>query len=202
VTTTVFAQQAQLTFNTTGANQIVSLKVSGSTYHGGCGQATWQLIGPSPATTPIAGANICPTAYAVSLPVAGTYTIDVVPNYWLYTGGLTFQLQNAPLVTAPISIGGAPVTVTTSVPAQQAQLTFTTTSASQVVNVQVSGSTYPTGCTNPTVTLNGPPSGTNLISTTNLCLNTITETLTNVGTYTLTVTPWNTDTGSVTITLY
>jgi YD repeat-containing protein len=200
-TTTVPGQQATLTFNTTSANQIVSLQVSGSTYVGGCGFATWQLIGPSPATATIAAANVCANAYAVQLPVAGTYTIVVSTNYFT-TGSATFQLQNAPVVTASISIGGAPVTVTTTVPAQQAQLTFSTTSASQLLHVVVSGSTYPTGCTNPTVALNGPAPGANLIGTTNLCPNITIDTLANVGTYTLTVTPWSNDTGNVTLQLY
>jgi YD repeat-containing protein len=201
VTTTVPAQQAQLTFTTTSANQIVSVEVSGSTFTSGCGPTTWQVSGPSPTMSVIAGADVCSNAYAVTFPVAGTYTIVVIPNSF-YTGSVTFQLQNAPLVTAPISIGGAPVTVTTTVPAQNAQLTFTTTSANQFVTLQISGSTYPTGCTHSELILNGPAPGTGLISTNNLCPSTSAFTLPTVGSYTLTVTPWSMDTGSVTVQLY
>jgi hypothetical protein len=53
------------------------------------------------------------------------------------------QLQNAPTVTGTISINGAFVTKTTTVPAQRTELTFATTTTNQHVNVLLSGVTYP-----------------------------------------------------------
>jgi hypothetical protein len=117
------------------------------------------------------------------------------------TGSITIRIQNAPTVTAPITIGGAPVTVTTTVPTQQSQLTFTSSSANQVINVQRSANTYP-NCEHELLSLNGPLPDTTRLDSTDVCTGTDAFTLPAIGTYTLTVIPADSDTGGVTIQIH
>jgi len=200
VTTTVPAEQGQVTFTTTSANQQVSLQVSNATYPSNCGYGSLTLTGPSPSTTYIGSYNVCTGASLMTLPTAGIYTLTVKP-WGSDTGSVTIQLQNAPTVTATATIGGSPVTVTTTVPAEQGQITFTTTSANQQVSLQVSNATYPSNCAYGSLALTGPSPSTTYISGYNVCTGASLMTLPTAGTYTLTVKPWGSDTGSVTIQL-
>jgi len=78
----------------------------------------------------------------ITLPVTGTYSITIDPDTSV-TGQMTLTLYDVPAnPTASITIGGSPVTVTTTTPGQNAKLTFNGT-AGQRVNLQMSGVTLP-----------------------------------------------------------
>src|SRR5438093_7551519 len=76
-----------------------------------------------------------------TLPTTGTYTI-VVDNYTTTTGSITLTLYNVPAdFTGTITPGGASVTVTTTTPGQNGQLTFAGT-AGQRISLQGTTGTY------------------------------------------------------------
>ena len=80
---------------------------------------------------------------AVSLPVDGTYTILVDPS-GAATGTVTLQLYDVPTdATGTATIGGPAVTIATTVPDQNASLTFSGV-AGQRISIQVTGSALPT----------------------------------------------------------
>jgi len=66
----------------------------------------------------------------VTLPVTGTYTVGVEPSGT--TGSITVTVNNAGDATGTITAGGSAVTVTTTVPGQDARLTFAGTVGEQV----------------------------------------------------------------------
>jgi large repetitive protein len=195
MTTPVPAQQAQLTFTSSSANQIISVQTSASTYPN-C--ESLNLTGPAPATTSINSTDLCPGATAFTLPTVGTYTLTLTSPEG-DTGSVTVRIQNAPTVSKSLTIGGPAVTVTTTVPAQQAQWTFTSSRANQTINVQTSGSTYP-NCES--LNLTGPAPQNPSVGATDLCAGATSFTLTSVGTYTLTLVPFEGDTGSVAIQIH
>lgn len=66
-----------------------------------------------------------------TLPDTGTYTINVYPE--LCSGSYTFELFTVPAdVTGTITSDGTPVTVTTTVPGQDARLTFSGTAGQRM----------------------------------------------------------------------
>ena len=86
-----------------------------------------------------------------TLPQTGTYTIVADPQD-VRTGSVTVTLYDVPPdPTATAAVGGVPVTLTTSVPGQNATVTFTG-SAGQPVSVAYSSSGFPSL----SVTLLGP----------------------------------------------
>jgi hypothetical protein len=139
VTTTTPGQNAQITF-AGSAGQRVSLQLSNVTMN----LATVTMLAPD-------GTTFGGTTYAGSggafvdtrvLPSTGTYTLVIDPQF-AYVGSITLTLYNVPPdVTASVTPGGAPVTVTTTTPGQNAQLTFAGT-AGQAVSLQFSGVTIP-----------------------------------------------------------
>ena len=75
-----------------------------------------------------------------SLPTTGTYTILVDPQSFAI-GSATLQLYDVPAdASAAITAGGAPVTVTTTIPGQNAKLTFAGT-AGRGIALSLSGVT-------------------------------------------------------------
>jgi YD repeat-containing protein len=77
----------------------------------------------------------------MTLPVTGTYTITIYPDS--SSGKLDLQLFNVPAdVTGTILPDGQPVSITTTVPGQDARLTFTGT-AGQRLTLKVTGAIYP-----------------------------------------------------------
>ncbi|MGH9962454.1 MAG: IPT/TIG domain-containing protein, partial [Pyrinomonadaceae bacterium] len=72
-----------------------------------------------------------------TLVTSGTYTIVVDPNA-SYTGSLTFTLYVFNDLIGSITAGGSAVTVTTTIPGQNGQLSFSG-SANQRVSLKVSG---------------------------------------------------------------
>lgn len=131
------------------------------------------------------------------LPTTGTYAMLVDPSS-TNTGNMTLQLYNTPDVTGTITIDGAPVTPTLTVPGQRARYTFTGT-AGQWVNLGLTAVTISSN----TVSLL-KPDGTTLVSS---GFNTSggsldpTTTLPTTGTYTIVVDPAVLATGSMTLTL-
>lgn len=110
---------------------------------------------------------IAPTSISTSggaldsqvLPVTGTYAILVDPS-GTYTGNMTLRLYGTPDVTGTITINGATVTPSLTVPGQRARYSFTGT-AGQWVNLGLTAVTISSSA----VSLL-KPDGTTLVSTT------------------------------------
>jgi YD repeat-containing protein len=204
LTTTAAGQQSELTFTTTSANQIVSVQVLSSTYSAPCTDFYETVSGPSPDATLVSTLNTCLVAQLITLPVAGTYTLMVSPFETTSVGSVTMQLQNAPTVKGAATIGGAAVPLATTVPAQQSQLSFTTSTANQSVTFDFSSMTYPSSdCSYDLSILAGPAPINPVLNTGNLCsLSPVTATFPTPGTYTITLMPWAMDTGSITYQLH
>ncbi|MDQ3995189.1 MAG: hypothetical protein M3265_10385, partial [Actinomycetota bacterium] len=133
-----------------------------------------------------------------TLPQAGTYTISVDPQGFA-TGDVTLTLYDVPPdVVGTITPGGPEVTATTTVPGQNAKLTFAGTK-DQRVSLKVG----PTCCVTRVSIVD--PFGNTLVAPT--FIGTFggfidTKTLTATGTYTIVIDPQNGATGATTFTLY
>ena len=195
-TNTTPGQNAQLTFNGTAA-QRVSLKIESSTY----GTNNSQLFLKNPDGTTLASDTSANTNDFIDtkiLPATGTYTILVDPKSSL-TGSMTLRLYDVPAdVTGTMQIGGPAVTVTTVVPGQNAQPTFSGV-AGQQVNLRMTGVTIP----GTTAVLIKKPDGTTFVSGSSTTSGGFidTQTLPIDGTYTVLVDPAIYNTGSMTLTL-
>ena len=133
-----------------------------------------------------------------TLTVTGTYTVLVDPAGG-NTGGLTLALEEVPSdIVDTIAPGGAPVTVTTSVPGQDARLTFSGTGG-QRVSLKVGPS-----CCVGRVSVTSP-SGSSLVAATTFGTSGVfvdATTLPETGTFTILVDYDGSSTGAVTLTLY
>lgn len=200
VTTTAPGQKAQLNFNGT-SGQRVSLKISGVTLTGGNGNADVYLKQPDGTT--LASAFVSASGGFVdvqTLPASGVYTLIVAPQ-GTSRGSLTLSLYNVPPDVTGNITSGTPLSVTTSVPGQNAQLSFNGAAGQRVtLNIGVSlagGNGYAD------VYLR-KPDGTTLASATFVSsgggfINT--QTLPVAGVYSILVNPQSSNTGSVTVTL-
>ena len=203
VTTTTPGQNALLTFSGT-AGQKVSLAGSNSTYPS-CGGDVF-LVNPNGTTLNqsgwCVGAGNGLLIDATTLPTTGTYTVFFNPG-GMSTGSTTFTLYTFVDVTGTIAPGGAPVTVTTTIPGQNALLTFSGT-AGQKVSLVGSNSAYP-NCSADVSFLN--PDGSTL-NQSGWCIGggngllIDATTLPTTGTYTVFFNPGGMNTGSTTLTLY
>ena len=193
VSTTVPGQNAGVTFDAV-SNQKVSVKVGPS-----CCATRVSIIKPNGAVlvaamTMGAGGGFMDT---VTIPTTGTYTI-LVDLQGPATGDVTLTLYDVPAdVTGTIAFG-VPKTVTTTVPGQNASLTFTGT-AGQVVSLVMAG-----GCCTTRISLL-KPNGTVLVSPVSFgaaggFLDA--TTLPNNGTYTIAIDPQGAATGALTFTLH
>ncbi|MFL6138987.1 MAG: beta strand repeat-containing protein, partial [Frankiaceae bacterium] len=192
--TTVAGQNAALTFTGT-AGQRVQLQFSGSTYPSTCCNPTERLYQPN-GTQLWATSGSTGFMDTTTLPADGTYKIYVDPS-GTTTGSIAATLTSVPAdVTTPITTDGTPATVTT-VAGQAAALTFTGTTG-QRIQLQFSGSTYPSTCCNPTERLY-KPDGTQLWATSGSTAFMDTTTLPVDGTYKVLVDPSGTTTGSITL---
>ncbi len=202
VTTTAPGQNAILTFSGT-AGQRVSLVVSNSTFSG-CLAVTNTIKNPDGTT--LTWINLCSSAGfidTVTLPVTGTYTIVIDPQ-GLTIGNQTLLLVDVPPdVTSSITPGGPPVTLTTTVRGQNGRATFAGTS-NQRISLNVTGVSLTGGSVNWVSLSVKNPDGTTLTSSIfNVSGGFIdVQTLPATGTYTILVDPWDSSTGSVTLTLY
>jgi subtilisin family serine protease len=192
VTTRVPGQNAQLSFSGSAGRRI-SLKVNAS-----CCSLKVSVLNPD-------GSTLVPATYAGSgtfvdtrtLPASGGYTIVVDPQ-GAATGGITFTLYDVPPdVTAPIVVGGPSVTVTTTVPGLNAQLSFSGF-AGQTVNLQASRVTIVISRISILA-----PDGQAVVPPTLVFTNgrTFTASLPLTGTYTIVIDPDSANVGSMTLTL-
>ena len=206
VTTTVANENATLTFSGT-AGQRISLRLTGVTI----GTSTTASLKLS-ITKPDGTALVAATSFGTNggfvdtktLPTTGTYTILVDPQLAV-TGSATLQLYDVSAdPTTPITPGGAPVTVTTTIPGQNAKLTFAGT-ANRRVSLKLTGVTIGTSTTASLKISVTKPDGTALVTATSLGTSggfIDTKTLPTTGTYTILVDPQSSSIGSATVTLY
>ncbi len=126
-TVSVPGQRAKFTFSGT-AGQRVSLNVESSELIGGISVL-------KPDLSSLASTNMSPSGGfldTVVLPADGTYTIVVDPA-GAQTGAATFVAYSVPAdQTQAITAGGPLVTATTTVPGQNAYLTFTATAGQRI----------------------------------------------------------------------
>jgi hypothetical protein len=132
-----------------------------------------------------------------TLPVSGTYTILVDPQE-MVTGSTTVTLYDIPPdASATIAPGGPAVTVTTSVPGQNARVTFAG-AAGQSITLKLGAVTISISKVSVT-----KPDGTSLIAPTYVFTSgkTFTAQLPVTGTYAITIDPDAANVGSMTLTL-
>ncbi|BFU89616.1 MAG: hypothetical protein NTAFB01_08030 [Nitrospira sp.] len=149
------------------------------------------LVAPAPFTT--SGGAIDSQV----LPSSGTYAILVDPSS-VYTGNITLTLYNTPDVTGTITINGATVSPTLTVPGQRARYTFSGT-AGQWVNLGLTAVTM----TSSNVSMFKPDGSTLAstgIGTAGGSLDPVSA-LPTTGTYTIVVDPSGLATGTMTLTL-
>ena len=206
VTTTVPGQNARPTFNGIAGNRI-SLRLTGVTIGtSGCCSARVSILNPD-GTTLVSPNTFGTTGDFIdvqTLPATGVYTIFVDPQN-TDVGSATLTLNDVPAdVTATITPGGPPVTVTMTIPGQNALVTFDGT-ASQRISLRMTGVSIGTStCCSVRVSIR-KPDGTNLISPSSVGTSGAffdVQTLPATGVYTIFVDPQNQDVGSITLTLY
>ena len=203
VTTNDIGQNVQVTFDGT-AEQRISLKISGVAMTGGNGYVDVSIKKPD-GTILVSNGFIHSSGGFIDtrvLPVTGTYTILVDPQ-GTNTGSVTLTLYNVPPdITGSIAPGGSSVTVTTTTPGQNGQLSFIGLTNQRVL-LKISGVTLTGGSNLLNVAIKNP-NGTSLASTTVSASGGFidTQTLPADGAYSIVVDPSNTTTGSATLTLY
>jgi YD repeat-containing protein len=186
-TITPVGRNARYTFNGT-AGQWVSVGFTAVTIP----FATVTLLKPDGTT--MTGITIGTAGGSLDLPTAlpttGTYTLTVNPS-GANTGAMTIRLSSE--VTGTVTINAAAIPITIGRAGQNARYTFAGT-ASQPVTVKITGNTLGS------VTVNlYTPSGSYQTGTTNSAasFNLSTVTLATTGTYTITLNPQTTATGSL-----
>jgi YD repeat-containing protein len=184
-------QAARLTFAGT-AGQRASVRVTSTTISSG------SVFIVKPDGTSLAGIAIA-TGYldAITLPVTGTYAVVVDPAS-IHTGQATMTLYVFADVTGTLTINGAAVTVTTTMPGQRGLLALAGT-ANQLVTIRLTGNTMG----GVSIVLRRPD-GTVMVSTgsNGTSFNMPQQTLAVAGTYTVEVDPNNPlpiNTGSLTV---
>jgi hypothetical protein len=199
IATTVPGQNASLTFSGT-PGQKVSLSLTAGTYVSGfCNLTLKNPDGSALATDNGGCSGATDFVSTVTLAQTGTYTIFIDPQ-GPATGGVTVQVNNDSDVTGTITPGGSAVTVTTTVPGQDARLTFTGTANQRVslLSTNTTTSTYvnlvePNGTTQATILSAGCGNPGCFMDT---------QTLATSGTYTIWVQHTNSTPGSETLQLY
>jgi YD repeat-containing protein len=197
IANSVLAQSMILTF-TASAGQRVSMITSNVNVC--CGVIHGYLLKPDGSTLSNISIQSMITNFidTQTLPVAGTYSILVAPG-GSSTGSVSVTLYNVVDASGTLTIGGSPVTVTTTVPGQNASLTFSG-AANQQATVHFTGNTIPaSACVSVSLL---KPDGTTLTSLSNQCgssFNLASQTLPVTGTYTVFIDPAYTGTGSITV---
>jgi large repetitive protein len=196
VSTTTPGQNARIAFNGS-ANERISINITNATFPfaflsilkpDGSTLGSNRIIGP--------GATFIDTT---TLPSAGAYAMVIDPN-GASTGSATVQIYDVPPdAGGPITPSGAPATVTTTAPGQNGRLTFAGT-AGQRVSLKISNVTYSSATAQLLDPSGNAVGGNVLFGTSGGFVDT--RTLPSTGTYSITVDPPNTTTGSATFTLY
>lgn len=206
VVTTQVYEKATATFRgTTG--QRVSLRMTNVAIGtSGCCSTRVSIVKPD-------GTNlVAPTAVGTSggfvdvrtLPATGTYKIVVDPQL-RNTGAMTLTLFTVPVDPSPaITAGGAPVSVSTTMPGQNAQPSFTGAAGERVSLRLTSVAFGASTCCSAKVSILAPD-GSSLfapvsVGTAGVYIDT--KTLPANGTYRILMNPLSTATGSATLTLY
>jgi subtilisin family serine protease len=206
VTTTAPGQVAHLLFSGS-AGERISLAMTDVTM--GSSTCCGALVAiTSPGGAPVGSPSFVGTRGGFmdtrSLPLDGVYTISVDPQNQA-TGSVTLALYDVPAdAGASITAGGAAVTVTTTVPGQNAAAAFFGTGGARV-SLRLTGSTMGSStCCAALITLRDPtgraltPSSS--VGTSGAFIDA--TTLPSTGAYTIAVDPQGAVTGSLTLTLY
>jgi hypothetical protein len=138
-----------------------------------------------------------------TLPVSGNYRIFIDPQGSI-TGSMTVTLYDVPAdAVGATTPGGAPVSVSTTTPGQNAKATFAG-SAGQRVSLKMTNVTIGTSTTASTKVSLLKPDGTTLVAPMNVGTRGgfLEATLPTAGTYTFFIDPQSSATGSMTLTLY
>jgi subtilisin family serine protease len=195
ISTTVPGQNGRLTF-AGAAGQRVSVKISSVTYS----SATASIVGPDGKA--VGGNTFFGTGGAFvdvrSLPSAGTYAIVVDPPNTT-TGSATFTLYDVPPDVSGTLAFGSSSTASMATPGQNAKFTFDG-AAGQRMSLKVGPSTLSLAYVSITKPDGSSFVGNTLFVTTGTFIDT--RALPVAGTYTVTVDPQGTATGSATLTLY
>ena len=197
VTVTISTSGATGTATFTGTkDQRVSLSLTGSTIS----QYKVTLVKVSgPTVFTVSATKTAKFVDTNTLPSDGTYKLTVDPNS-TYTGKVTLQLYNVPAdASAAATFGGAPGTVATTVPGQNAYVTFDGIAGHRVA-LKLSGVTVTAG----SVTVLDPNGGVlapqRAFARTDTFIDPID--LAQTGTYRVVLDPKSKYTGSVTVTAY
>jgi len=196
VSTTAPGQNARISFFGS-ANQRISVSITNATFQ----FAQLSIVKPDGTTLGNArfigpGATFLDT---ITLPTAGTYAVFLDPN-GSATGSATVQIYDVPPdAGGPITPSGAPATVNTTVPGQNARLTFAAT-AGQRVSLRISNVSY-TSATAQLLDPNGNPVGGSVLFGTGGGF-VDTRTLPSTGNYSIAIDPPNSTTGSATFALF
>lgn len=178
------------------AGQRVSLSLSGVTIASG----TASIIAPDGAlrgSTSLSSSGRFIDTF--TLPGTGTYTILIAPS-GAAKGSVTMTLNAILNATAAIAIDGAPVTVTTTVPGQDANLTFSATAGQRFI-MNVTAISPGLGC--PTFSV-VKADGANLVAPVTNCGTSFyldATILPAAGSYTIFLNPPGANTGSATFVL-
>jgi Bacterial Ig-like domain len=204
VATTTPGQNAVATFSGSAGNRI-GLKMTNVTIGTSATASTKVSLLKPDGTTLVAPMNVGTRGAFLEalLPTAGTYKVFIDP-LTSSTGGMTLTLYDVPPdVVAPITAGGAPLTLTTTVPGQNAKATFTG-ALNQRVSLKIGPVSLTTAADTARISIT-KPDGTALVTAANY--SSIggfvdLKVLPVPGTYTIAVDPQSAATGSVTLTLY
>jgi hypothetical protein len=203
VTTTVAGQKGFLTFGgTTG--HFISLKISGVAMTGGSGYVDVSIVKPDGVTL-VSAFNVTSSGSFIdrqTLPTTGTYTVVIAPRD-SNVGSVTLTLYDVPAdVTGTIVAGGSPVTVTTTVPGQNGQLSFNGT-ANQRITLNIGGVNMTGGNGYVDVSIKKPDgsqlAAVNFVASGGAFINT--QTLPTTGAYSILINPQGSNIGSATLTL-
>jgi hypothetical protein len=192
VTTTAPGQNATIVFSG-NSSQRISLALSAGTM----GQEKVSLLAPDGSTLFSSTFGNSGFVDVRTLAVAGSYALVVDP-IGANAGSLTLALYDVPPDTSStISVGGAPVTVKTTVPGQNAVLTLSG-NAGQAVSLKLSAVTMSSA----RVSILNPDTSTLVAPRTfGTAGGTLTVTLPTSGAYTVVIDPQVSATGSMTLTL-
>ena len=206
VETTVPGQDAALTF-AGGAGDRVSLKLSDVTIGSSCCSAAKVSIVKPDGTTLLSPTNFGTNGGFIdtkALPQTGTYRIEVDPQADA-AGRATVELYDVPDdAEAPVTPGGSPASVSTSVPGQNAAFVFSGT-AGRRVSLKLTDVTIGSSCCSSAKLSILKPDGTTLLSATNFGTSggfIDTKTLPSTGAYRVVVDPQSNAVGAATLALY